>query len=157
MLSGTSRPPRPALVVNFRSFATGCVEATMCTAVVADTALQQGQGMHGSASRAETRNFMAARGPDFKRGFIDRAPVSNADVGRTIARILGLRPKSRGALLGRVAAEAMPGGRMPKVERHRQAAAPGAGGLATVLDYQTAGGERYLDAAGFPGRTVGLR
>lgn len=34
--------------------------------------------MHGSFSRAETMNFMAAIGPDFKNGFVDVAPVSTA-------------------------------------------------------------------------------
>jgi hypothetical protein len=33
---------------------------------IADTGLQQGQGMHGSFSRADTFNNMAAIGPDFK-------------------------------------------------------------------------------------------
>ncbi|MEI9889349.1 MAG: hypothetical protein WDN45_00710 [Caulobacteraceae bacterium] len=31
--------------------------------VVSDTDLQQGQGSHGSLSRGETHNFMAAVGP----------------------------------------------------------------------------------------------
>jgi len=34
--------------------------------------------------------------------------------------------------------------------------APAEGGLRTVLDYQVVGTTRYFDAAGFPGRTVGL-
>ena len=38
----------------------------MCAVEIADTGLQQGQGMHGSFSRADTMNFMAAIGPDFK-------------------------------------------------------------------------------------------
>jgi hypothetical protein len=33
---------------------------------------------------------------------------------------------------------------------------PAANGLATVLDMQQVGSTRYFDAAGFPGRTVGL-
>ena len=44
--------------------------------------------MHGNFSRADTNNFMAAIGPDFKKGFVDEAPVSNADVGKTIAHLL---------------------------------------------------------------------
>ena len=74
----------------------------LCTAEIADTALQQGQGMHGSFSRGDTMNFMAAIGPDFKAGFIDKAPVSNADVGKTIGQILGLSVPSHGKLMGRV-------------------------------------------------------
>ena len=31
-------------------------------------------------------NFMAAIGPDFKAGYVDALPVSNADVGATIVR-----------------------------------------------------------------------
>ena len=33
---------------------------------------------------------------------------------------------------------------------------PGADGLATVLIGQRVGSTRYFDAAGFPGRTVGM-
>jgi len=33
---------------------------------------------------------------------------------------------------------------------------PASDGLVTVLDMQTVGTTRYFDAAGFPGRTVGL-
>jgi hypothetical protein len=47
-------------VVNFRSYATGCDKPVMCAVNVADSGLQQGQGMHGSFSRADTMNFMAA-------------------------------------------------------------------------------------------------
>ena len=46
--------------------------------------------MHGSFSRADTWNFMAMQGPDFKSHFVDPAPASNADVGRTIAHLLRL-------------------------------------------------------------------
>ena len=47
--------------------------------------------MHGSFSRADTLNFMAAIGPSFKTGFVDEAPVSNADIGKTIAHALELK------------------------------------------------------------------
>jgi hypothetical protein len=47
--------------------------------------------------------------------------------------------------------------------RHWQKASSGtlrgpaaADGVATVLNYQEAQGTRYFDAAGFPGRTMGL-
>ena len=69
--------------------------------------------MHGSFSRADTMNFMAAIGPDFKQEFTDEAPVSNVDIGRTIARILSLKMAPKGALLGRVLTEAMPGNEVP--------------------------------------------
>ena len=35
-------------------------------------------------------------------------------------------------------------------------AQPGANGLPTVLNYQQVEKMRYFDAAGFPGRTIGL-
>jgi hypothetical protein len=155
-LAGSAVTPHPAIVVNFRSFATGCDVAVLCTAEVADTGLQQGQGMHGSISRADTMNFMAAIGPDFKQGFVDEAPVGNADVGRTIAQILRLDIPAKGKLIGRVIGEAMPGGAMPKVEVLREQSQPGQNGLRMVLNYQQVGPTRYFDAAGFPGRTVGL-
>jgi arylsulfatase A-like enzyme len=154
-LAGGARTPSPSIVVNFRSFSTGCDEPLLCTAEVADTGLQQGQGMHGSFSRADTMNFMAAAGPDFKRGFADEAPVSNADLGRTIAHILRLDVPSKGKLIGRVVDEAM-GGPLPKVETRIARSEPAANGLRTILNYQEVGSTRYFDAAGFPGRTVGL-
>ncbi len=156
-LKGGALTPVPAIVVNFRSFSTGCAEPTLCTVEVADTSLQQGQGMHGSFSRGDTWNFQAAIGPDFKQGFVDDAPSSNADVGQTIAAILHVAPKSKGVLVGRALVEALPNGAMPEVTRGRLASEPTEDGLATELEYQAVGGTRYFDAAGFPGRTVGLR
>jgi hypothetical protein len=155
-LHGQAITPHPAMVVNFRSFDTGCGEPVRCAVEVADTRLQQGQGMHGSFSRADTMNFMAAAGPDFKTGFVDPVPVSNADVGKTIARILRLSPPDKGRLVGRVIAEAMPGGTMPAHEVETVVSEPGASGLRTVLLRQRVGDTSYFDAAGFPGRTVGL-
>jgi len=155
-LSGRARMPQPAVVINFKSFSTGCEQPLLCTAEIADTGLQQGQGMHGSFSRAETMNFMAATGPDFKAGFVDEAPVSNADAGKTIAHILGLNIRAKGHLIGRLMTEAMPGGRTPHVLTQTVRSRPAANGLRTVLHYQSVRQTRYFDAAGFPGRTVGL-
>jgi len=156
-LWGSAVTPMPAIVVNFKTFATGCDQPLLCTVEVADTGLQQGQGMHGTFSRADTMNFMAAIGPDFKRGFVDDAPVSNADVGATIDRILRLRILAKGMLRGRVVTEAMPGGAVPPHTAKTMRSDPSEHGLRTVLDYQLVGATRYFDAAGFPGRTVGLR
>jgi Type I phosphodiesterase / nucleotide pyrophosphatase len=153
---GRAVTPHPSIVVNFRSFSTGCEEPVLCSATVSDTSLQQGQGMHGNFSRADTMNFMAAIGPDFKAGFVDDAPVSNADVGRTIVQILGLQIRAKGRLIGRIMSEAMPGGRLPRVRSHIRQSPPAANGVRTVLNYQIVGRTRYFDAAGFPGRTVGL-
>src|SRR5208282_1766656 len=86
-LKGRAATPTPSIVVNFRSYTSGCVEPSTCVVEVADTVLQQGQGMHGTFGRGDTMNFMAAAGPDFKRGFVDPAPASNADVGKTIAHL----------------------------------------------------------------------
>ncbi len=155
-LAGSAVTPVPAIAVNFRSFTTGCEVPSLCAVEVADTGLQQGQGMHGSFSRADTMNFMAAMGPDFKAGFIDEAPVSNADFGRTIAKILKLDVPARGHLLGREIDEALPDGGMPYVETHTLQSPPAANGLRTVLNYQQIGTAKYFDSAGFPGRTVGL-
>src|SRR6266851_5695817 len=155
-LQGQAVTPHPAIAVNFRSFDSGCGEPVRCTVEIADTVLQQGQGMHGSFSRADTMNFMAAMGPDFKAGFVDPAPVSNADIGKTIAHILGLNPPDKGHLVGRVIEEALPGGVIPAYASEAIASEPSAGGLRTVLEMQLVGDTRYFDAAGFPGRSVGL-
>lgn len=155
-LKGTAVTPRPSIVVSFRSFTTGCNEPTMCTVIVADTGYQQGQGMHGGFSRAETMNFMAATGPDFKSAFVDETPISNADVGKTLAAILGLKVPDNGKLVGRVFVEAMPQGKTPSVIKRTLRSAPSATGLRTIVAYQQVGSTRYFDVAGFPGRTVGL-
>ena len=155
-LKGAAQMLHPSIVVNFKSFSTGCSEPTMCAVEVADTGLQQGQGMHGSFNRGDTANFMAALGPDFKQGFVDDAPASNADIGKTIASILGLLPSSHGKLEGRPLAEAFPNGAMPKWERKTLVSEASSSGLRTILAYQTSGPTKYFDAAGFPGRTVGL-
>jgi hypothetical protein len=155
-LRGKAVTPHPAIVVNFRSYTTGCGEPTNCSVEVADTVLRQGQGMHGSFGRGDTMNFTAAIGPDFKAGYIDALPVSNADVGATAARLLGLTPKPKGSLIGRVMTEAMPNGATPKALSGTVKSQPSANGLRTVLNFQRVSTQRYFDAAGFPGRTVGL-
>src|SRR6201988_1897095 len=106
-LKGKAVTPHPSIVVNFRSWSSGCEEPTNCSVQVADTLLRQGQGMHGSMSRGDTLNFTAAIGPDFKAGYVDPLPVSNADVGATAAKLLGLRAPNNGGVIGR----GMSGGR----------------------------------------------
>jgi hypothetical protein len=155
-LEGSAITPHPAIAVNFRSFDTVCGEPVRCTVEIADTILQQGQGMHGSFSRGDTWNFMAMQGPDFKAKFVDPAPASNADLGRTIAQVMQLDVHDKGMLLGRVLAETLPNGAVPAVTSKVLVSEPAANGLATVLDMQMVGNTRYFDAAGFPGRTVGL-
>jgi len=156
-LKGNAKTPAPAIVVNFRSFTTGCDLPVKCTAEIADAPLGRGQGYHGSLSRADTYNFQAAVGPDFRQGFTDTAPSSNADIGTTIAHILGLKLKGGGTLAGRILSEAFPGGTLPAVETETLRSAPGAGGLVTELQTQRVSDTRYFDAGGFKGRTVGLK
>ena len=155
-LEGAAITPRPAIAISFRSFDTVCGEPVLCTVEVADTALQQGQGMHGSFSRADTWNFMAMQGPDFKSQFVDPAPASNADLGRTIANLMQLDVKDNGKLVGRVLSETLPNGAVPAVTSRVLVSDPAPNGLATVVNMQMVGETRYYDAAGFPGRTVGL-
>lgn len=154
---GTAQTPRPAIVVSFAShLLPGCKPVLMCAAEIADTSLATGQGMHGTFSRADTRNFMAAIGPDFKARFADKAPISNADIAPTLAKILGLTITPKGGLRGRPLAEALKDGKAVSIRRGRQVSQPAANGQKTVLDTQAVGDTRYFDAAGFPGRTVGL-
>lgn len=155
-LNGKALTPHPSIVVNFRSYATGCDQPVLCTVEVADTRLQQGQGMHGNFARSDTQNFMAAIGPDFKAGYVNVLPVSNADVGMTITRILGLKPAPKGKLIGRVMTETMSNGVTPKAFTGTLASAASSNGLRTVLQFQRVLEQRYFDVAGFPGRTVGL-
>jgi predicted AlkP superfamily pyrophosphatase or phosphodiesterase len=155
-LKGKAVTPNPSIVVNFRSWSSGCEEVTNCSVQIADTVLRQGQGMHGSFSRGDTLNFTAAIGPDFKTGYVDPLPVSNADVGITAAQLLGLRAPGNGGLEGRVMSEALPNGIVPKMADGTLTSKPAANGLRTVLKFQRVLTTRYFDVAGFPGRTLGL-
>ncbi|MGB6766811.1 MAG: alkaline phosphatase family protein [Methyloceanibacter sp.] len=156
MLKGSAITPVPAIVVSFRSFDTVCGEPLLCTVEVADTALQRGQGMHGSFSRADTKNFMAFSGPDFKAGFVDTAPTSNADITATVIELLDFKLDGNGKLVGRLLGETLRGGIMPQLESETIASAPAENGVRTMVNRQRVGNTCYVDAAGFPGRTVGL-
>jgi len=162
-LSGKALTPAPSIYVTLRDFALpSCVKIwknpELCSVMVVDGNLKQGQGSHGGFTRANTRNFMAAAGPDFKSGYIDLAPVSNADITPTLAHILGFTPVNAGSLTGRSLKEALAGGpatvpSTPHVIRAERAA----NGFITVLETQSLGKEVYLDAAGMPGRVLGLK
>ncbi|HEX3864574.1 MAG TPA: alkaline phosphatase family protein, partial [Stellaceae bacterium] len=128
-LKGKAVTPNPSIAVNFRSYAGDCGEPTNCSVEIADTGLQQGQGMHGSFGRGDTLNFTAAIGPDFKAGYLDPLPVSNADVGKTIAQLMGLRAADNGGLIGRVMSEALPGGIVLKSAEGTIVSKPAANGL----------------------------
>ena len=155
-LDGSALTPMPAIVVNFRSFSTGCTDPTTCGVEVSDTGLQQGQGMHGSFSRADTRNVMGAVGPSFRAGLESPVPASNADLGKTIAQLLDLTIPAKGQLVGRVLTEALANGSTPTFAREVVRSEPDTAGNITVLTYQTVGQTRYFDTAGYPGRTLGL-
>jgi hypothetical protein len=159
-LVGTARTPRPTIIVNFRSFTTACAQGRQCTVEVADTRLHQGQSVQGGFDRADTANFMAAWGPDFRPHLIDLKPVSTADYGITMAYILQLHPAHRGGLTGRMLDEALrcpAGNKKPQpVTMRLMNSMPAADGRVTVLREQIYDGEHYFDAAGYLGRTVGL-
>jgi len=149
-LEGAGRLPRPAIVVNFKSFSTDPSNPLMTAVQIADTSAQEGQGMHGSLGRDNTYNNMAAIGPDFKSGYVDEAPVGNADITPTLARILGWKLPNRGALTGRVLLEALTDGPPHVSFRARTAVAkPRGSNKVTVLKYQTVGRRRYFDVACF--------
>jgi hypothetical protein len=147
-LRGSTVMPVPAMVINFRSFAAGCGQPLMCAVSVVDHTLQQGQGMHGNFSRADTSNFMAAIGPSFHNRFVDPAPVSNADVGVTIAHLLGLKLAKKGDLIGRVLSESLASNPSPpaKVKNLTRVSDPTANGLRTVLQLQIVADQTYFDA-----------
>ena len=156
-LQGDARTPQPDIVVSFRTYAGKCAKPDTCQIEVADSDFQQGQGIHGSFGRGDTHNFMAALGPDFKAGFVDAAPVSNADLTPTLATILGLKIASHGSLTGRVIAESLKDGIPPRFEAKSVRSDPAANGFVTQLNYQTVGDTPYFDAAGMPGRVLGVR
>ena len=154
-LIGAAQLPRPAVVVNFKTFylKPGDLQSAV---QIADTTLQEGQGMHGTLSRDNTFNNMAAVGPDFKSRFVDHAPVSNADIVRTIAHVLGLELPEKGKLTGRVLTEALAGGPGTVHSKSEKIASePEANGNRTVLLYQQIGGRRYFDEACFTATGTG--
>ncbi len=156
-LKGSSKLPTPTIVINFKTFSTDPANPLNSAVEIADTGLQEGQGMHGTFGRQDTYNNMLAIGPDFRRSFNDKAPVSNADVAFTLAKVLGLKLSGNGNLTGRVLSESLVGGsKSVKSTRGVLAGTPAADGAATFLDYQKVGNTLYFDAAGFDGGSVGL-
>jgi arylsulfatase A-like enzyme len=155
-LIGSARTPTPSIYISFKSVAGDCENKLQCAVGVHDTGLGTGQGSHGSLSRAETRNFMAAIGPSFKSGYADPAPISNADITPTLAHIAGITLAPKGELRGRMITEALAGGGAVKVSKRTIQSDPAANGARTILNLQEVGENRYFDAAGFAGKTVGL-
>jgi arylsulfatase A-like enzyme len=156
-LKGATAIPVPAIIVNFRSFSQDSSNPLESAVTICDTGMQEGQGMHGSFSRADTLNNMAAIGPDFKKGYVDKAPVSNADIAPTLAHILKLDLPANGRLKNRVIDESLDGG--PEIisfQKGIKESEASASGMKTRLSYEKVGDTWYFDAAGFNGRTVGL-
>jgi arylsulfatase A-like enzyme len=149
-LMGSTKLPKPAIVVSFKTFALGA-DPVLTRVEIADSPLQEGQGMHGSFSRADTFNTMLAFGPDFKSEYLDRTPASNADLAVTIAALLKLKfPNGNGSLRGRVLSEALKGGpdTLPSTPPHPRVSSQGAAnGMKTVLHYQTLDEHTYYDQA----------
>lgn len=146
-LVGTARTPRPTIAISFKTFY--LTPGDLQSAVqIADTGLQEGQGMHGSLGRDNTYNNMEAIGPDFKNFFVDQAPASNADIARTLAHILDLKFDDNGGLKGRVLREALRGGDDDaEPEQKRLVSAEGPSDKSTVLLYQKLGSHLYFDEA----------
>jgi Type I phosphodiesterase / nucleotide pyrophosphatase len=162
-LAGTAKTLRPAIVVNFRSYLDKSCdqsERLLCAVEISDTPLSAGGGMHGSFSRADTWNFMVARGPDFREHYRDDLPASNADIGATVERLLDLHLQGNGKITGRVLSEALRdqvlAESQPVASKLVESAPDAKHGLKTVLREQVLGAHSYYDAAGFGGRTVGL-
>ncbi|GAA0573863.1 alkaline phosphatase family protein [Rhizomicrobium electricum] len=157
-LIGSSRLPTATIVVGFRTFVNpACtLGELLCAAEVSDISLHVGQGNHGSFSRADTRNFMAAIGPDFKAGAVITSPVGNMDVAPTAAHLLGIALPGTGKHHGRVIGEALKGGKEPKVLKSTIASDKAPNGVQTVVVMQMVGDTKYFDAGGIPGRMVGI-
>jgi hypothetical protein len=150
-LVGSSVVPRPSIVVSFKTFSLDPANPLQSAAQIADSTLQEGQGMHGTLARDNTFNNMSAFGPDFKSRFVDDAPASNADLPVTLAHILGFDLDGNGHLRGRVLREALRNGD----ESHdldadrRVLVSPEASDKSTVLVFQQLGDHKYLDEACF--------
>src|SRR5260370_8870005 len=86
-LMGATKLPKPALVVSFKNFSLS-LDSLLTRVEISDSSLQEGQGMHGSLSRADTFNNIIPFAPDFNSHHVNRAPASNADIAVTIAAVM---------------------------------------------------------------------
>ena len=110
--------------------------------IVADRA-KKGTGIHGSLSRYDMHNSLVAAGPDFRPGYWDDLPSSNADLAPTILWIL--EKKRAKTMDGRILTEAM-------TDARPSATTPRKKTLETSCDV---GGQRwrqYLRVTAFEGR-----
>lgn len=144
---GATIIPSPAVILAPREFSLDA-ERRYVTSVVVEGGQQEGQGGHGAFAGSNTFNNMAAIGPDFKKRFIDDAPVGNVDIAPTLAKVMGIALPGVGSLRGRVLLEALPGGpRRVSFQRRVQRSDIAASGKATILKYQQIGTQRYVDEA----------
>lgn len=147
-LVGVTHMPRPAIVAAFKTFYLH--PGNLMEGIeVSDASLQEGQGMHGGFGREVTWNNMAAIGPDFKRGYVDKAPVANSDITPTLAAILGIKLQPKGKLEGRVIEEALagkPNATAPKEKAVLSDPDPDHA-FRTVLFMQEFGGQKYFDSS----------
>src|SRR5262249_48355072 len=103
-----------------------------------------------SFNRAGTSVFIAARGPDFQRRFVDRAPASTADVAKTIAALMELDVESAAGTRSRVLSESLAGDPYrpaPKARKRVIDSVPAAGGSITRVTLQPLGAVKYFDSA----------
>jgi hypothetical protein len=87
-LKGSSVTPASAIIINFRS-AAGCGEPLMCAVTLSITRYSSKACTEISAE--PTRKLYGCRRSDFRAKYADLAPASNADVGTTLAHILGFK------------------------------------------------------------------
>ena len=148
----------PDIVVTFVSLSLQCDRPTLCAASIADTLLDEGEVLRGSFSRADTWNFIAARGPDFQKGLNSKVPASNADVIRTMGELLQLSTSIPAEAPGRVLVESLRGneGMRPRVSREVISSKATKDGWITEVHLQRVGSTKYFYAAGGPGWTVGI-
>jgi hypothetical protein len=146
-LRGSSRVPRPTIVVTFKVFYN--VQGDLQSAIqLSDSTLQEGQGMHGGFGRDQTFNNMAAIGPDFKSGFVDEMPMGNIDIVPTLAKILGIEMPSVGSIKGRVLQEALTSGENSRAgELKTIVSSPADNGMRTLLEFEESSGVRYYNRA----------
>jgi hypothetical protein len=150
-LVGSSIVPRPSIVVSFKTFSLDPANPHQSAVQIADSTLQEGQGMHGSLARDNTFNNMSVIGPDFRTKFVDEAPVNNADLPVTLAHVLGFSFEGTGHLRGRVIREALRNHEdSDDLDAERRIlVSPEASDRSTVLVFQQLGNHKYLDEACF--------
>lgn len=149
----------PDIVVTFVSSVMLCGHPTICAVSIADTPVQEGQDIAAGFSRAETASFMAARGPDFRAGFSSRTPASPADLLRTISSLVGLKADADSRKAARVLTETLRGFERkpePRVRARVVRSKVSDEGDLVEVHLLSVNGVDYLEAAGAPGRTVGV-